>query len=490
MTATGSGLPGGTTIGDGAGPTERDDGSVPESSDEPPGELPPPTGPPVGGAPAHQTQPFWADWDLPFGSFREAIEWWFRPLAEPRTWLSLAYLFVGAIVAVLRFVLVVVLLAISLPLVLVLIGVPLTVLSFRIVDALVGIERRRAAWVGEEIAPREFYERRGWWLRRLLTRFTDPTSWRQVAFVLVAAAVMPALFLIGALPLITVGQISFDLSLGPDIGGFTGLYQTWFNVGSIVVAALMLGLIGRLAPVFATAARSFVEWFVGPDRTAELEARVDSLSEQRSEILDAVSAERRRIERNLHDGVQQQLVAIGIDIGRAEARLAEDPDAARRLLEDARDKVRGSVGELRMIGRGLHPAVLDDRGLDAALSSIVAGSPIPIDVVVEVDGPIPTAVAETAYYIANEAVANVLKHARARAASIRVVQVRLPEPALSLSVRDDGRGGASIASGGSGLAGMAARVHGVDGSFAVDSPVGGPTVIDALIPLRGGGRDG
>ena len=145
-----------------------------------------------------------------------------------------------------------------------------------------------------------------------------------------------------------------------------------------------------------------------------------------------------------------------------------------------------------MIGRGLHPAVLDDRGLDAALSSIVASSPIPIEVNVAVADPIPVDAAETAYYVANEAVANVLKHSGARVASIHVVEVRNPRPAISLRVHDDGRGGASVSSSGSGLAGMAARVKGIDGTFAIDSPPGGPTVIEAIIPTTAGpgGRDG
>jgi len=470
-----------------AAAAERDDGGVTDPTDTERGELPPPSGLPAGQSPAGDpAPPFWSDWDLPFSTPREAAEWWFGPLAESRTWLALAYLFVGAIVAVLRFVLVVVLLAVSLPLVIVGIGIPLTVLSFSAIDAVLGVERRRATWVGDAIAPRAFAPRADTWWRRMMTRLTDPTRWRQVAFVMASLVVMPVLFMVGALPIVFLAQSlsGVDFSFGPGVSGFSNL----FDVGAIIVAIVMAGLVGRAAVLIGGAAHSYVEWFLGPDQTAALEARVDTLSEQRSEILDAVSAERRRIERNLHDGVQQQLVAIGIDIGRAQSRLDDDPDGARQLLDDARDKVRGSVGELRMIGRGLHPAVLDDRGLDAALSAIVASSPIPIDVVIEVDRTIPTAVAETAYYVANEAVANVLKHASARVASIRVVEVRLPSPAISLSVRDDGSGGAS-AGGGSGLAGMAARVQGVDGTFSIDSPPGGPTVVAALIPL-GGGTDG
>ncbi len=448
-------------------------------------ELPPPTGPPAGESAPASSAPFWANWELPFGTAREAAEWWFGPLVASRSWIGFAYLLAGAILGVIRFVVVVVMLSVSLPLIIVGVGIPLTVLSFTAINGIATLERRRAAWVGEPIVPRPFAASSGPWWRRMLIGLGDPTRWRQVAFFMASLVVAPVLLAVAVLPLAALVQSVSSVVSGAGFVGLTGL----LDVGGIAVAILMAGLAGRAAVFVAGIERSYVAWFLGPDPTAALEARVDTLAEQRDDILEAVAAERRRIERNLHDGVQQQLVAIGIDIGRARARIDEDPESARELLDEARDKVRGSVGELRMIGRGLHPAVLGDRGLDAALSSIVASSPIPIDVRVEVDGAIPAGVAETAYYVANEAVANVLKHAGARAASIRVVELRRPLPVLSLSVHDDGCGGASFSNGGSGLAGMAARVRGADGWFSVDSPVGGPTVVTALIPLAEGGGD-
>ena len=214
----------------------------------------------------------------------------------------------------------------------------------------------------------------------------------------------------------------------------------------------------------------------------ELAERVETLSTQRQQILDAIDGERRRIERNLHDGVQPQLAASGIDIARARARIDDDPDTVRQLLDDAREKVRGSIGELRLIGRGLHPAVLDDRGLDAALSSVVADSPIPVSMWVDVDGALPDEVATTAYYVVSEAVANILKHSRARVGSVRVEEAVGPPPTLRIAIHDDGRGGADAAHG-TGLVGMRARVEGLDGTFALESPPGGPTTIVAAIPL-------
>ena len=209
-----------------------------------------------------------------------------------------------------------------------------------------------------------------------------------------------------------------------------------------------------------------------------MQDRVDQLSANRDEILSAVATERRRIERNLHDGVQQHLVAMGIDLGLAASKIEDDPEGAAELLRAATEKNRASIGELRTIGRGLHPAVLDDRGLDAALSAVVAGSPVPIDLRVEPGLELPIDTAEAAYFVVSEAIANLLKHARARTGSVQISDV---DRVLHIRVHDDGRGGADVAKG-TGLAGIAARVRGLDGTFDVSSPKGGPTTIDVRIP--------
>ncbi len=259
------------------------------------------------------------------------------------------------------------------------------------------------------------------------------------------------------------------------------------SVDLLAVAAgvALAGAAPRVTLAVAHVARSFVAWFLGPDPTAELQGRVQELAGQRTLILEAVGAERRRIERDLHDGVQQQLVALGIDIGRARSRIDDDPAAARRLLDDALTKVRGAVGELRVIGRGLHPAVLDDRGLDAALSSVVGAASIPISVDVALDTELPDDVAATAYYVVNESVTNILKHAHARSGSVKVAEIRdaAGSQAIRITVHDDGRGGADP-SRGTGLAGIRARVEGADGTLRVDSPPGGPTTLVAVLPTR------
>ena len=179
--------------------------------------------------------------------------------------------------------------------------------------------------------------------------------------------------------------------------------------------------------------------------------------------------------------MQQQLVAIGLDLGMAHHQIETDPAKAHALIALAREKVRGSIGELRSLGRGLHPAILDDRGIDAALSAIAASAAIPITVRVDPALDLPTDVQANVYFVVNEAIANVLKHAHARSASIDVDKVGAN---VRVTVHDDGRGGVDP-SHGTGLVGIRARVLGADGVLTVNSPVGGPTSIVAEIPCAG-----
>ncbi len=412
----------------------------------------------------------------PFTSWRGAIDWWYRPLIVAEPWLALGYLAVGALWAVMMLLVTAVIMSITLGLLFVVVGIFLIVPTFALIDALTVVERNRATWVGEAIAPRR---RRtspdGSWFRSITLSLTDPERWRQVGFILAYAVAAPLLFAVALTP--------WSVLLGLFFGNAFDL--TSVDLLGVVAGLALAGAAPRITVAIAGITRSFVAWFLGPDTTAQLQDRVDELAEQRTVILDAVDAERRRIERNLHDGVQQQLVALGIDIGRARSRLDDDPAAARQLLDDALTKVRGAVGELRVIGRGLHPAVLDDRGLDAALSSIVGSASIPISVDVSLDVELPDDAAATAYYIVNESVANILKHANARTASVRVGEWpgTSGARAIRITVRDDGRGGADAARG-TGLAGIRARVEGADGTLQVESPPGGPTTLVAVLPIQ------
>jgi signal transduction histidine kinase len=194
-------------------------------------------------------------------------------------------------------------------------------------------------------------------------------------------------------------------------------------------------------------------------------------------VVDAAETERRRIERDLHDGAQQRLVSLAMELGRAKAKFASDPEAAEAIVSQAHEQAKEALTELRNLVRGVHPPVLSDRGLDAALSGLAALSPVPVSVSVDVPVRPSASVEAIAYFVVAEALTNIAKHSRATRAE---VTVRRSGNVLKLVISDDGIGGANAA--GQGLSGLAARVAGVDGRMAVTSPVGGPTVIEVALP--------
>jgi signal transduction histidine kinase len=215
-------------------------------------------------------------------------------------------------------------------------------------------------------------------------------------------------------------------------------------------------------------------------RARALHARVDDLRVARQRILAAADEERRRIERDLHDGAQQRMVSVAVTLGIAEARLATDPVGAARLVTQAREEAQLAVKELRELARGIHPAVLSDRGLGPALEALAARAPVPVEVTGVPADPIDPAVATACYFVTAEALTNVAKYAHADAASVRL---SLEDDHLCVEVRDDGVGGADLEAG-TGLRGLRDRVDALDGSFAVESPPGGGTTIIAELPLR------
>lgn len=396
-------------------------------------------------------------------------------LTDPRTWRALGYVLVGSVSTLLPLCVAAVLLVVTVPLVLLGVGIPLTVWALGFVASVNGIERRRAAWVGVDVAPRPLLG------GSVVERFGDRSRWRHAVFALTAWA--PAWLAVTAL--VVVWGVPAQLVSMP-VWGWTSDELSWPEIiGLTAVGAVLLCLAPWATQWLGRLLAAFTATVIGPDRLASMQQRVEDLSENRDAILAAVADERRRIERNLHDGVQQQLVALGIDIGLAEAKIESDPDAARALLAEARDRTRAAIAELRVIGRGLHPAILGDRGLDAALSAVAAGSAVPVALRCDLAVEPPTAVAEAAYFVVSEALTNVMKHSGARAAAVDVVGTGSE---LVLTVYDDGRGGATTAVG-SGLAGVAARVRGMEGHVEVRSPAGGPTTVSVTLPWGTPTRD-
>ncbi|GAA2584383.1 sensor histidine kinase [Actinomadura fulvescens] len=217
---------------------------------------------------------------------------------------------------------------------------------------------------------------------------------------------------------------------------------------------------------------------LGPSRAEELERKVEDLAEKRASVVDAADLERRRIERDLHDGAQQRLVSLAMNLGLARETLTGVPDEAMQVIIEAHEEAKEALAELRDLIRGLHPAVLEDRGLDAALSGVAARVPLPVRLRVNVPERASSTVEAVAYFVVSEALTNVVKHARATKVEIAVDRIG---DVLRVTVTDDGIGGAAPG-GGTGLAGLARRVQSVDGTFRITSPAGGPTTITVELP--------
>ncbi|HEY7074767.1 MAG TPA: PAS domain-containing protein [Solirubrobacteraceae bacterium] len=218
-------------------------------------------------------------------------------------------------------------------------------------------------------------------------------------------------------------------------------------------------------------------------RRREVEAaRTEELRASRSRIVEAADAARRKIERDLHDGAQQRLVAMGLDVRVARARVEREPELAAPLLDRLAEDLQAASAELRELARGIHPAVLTERGLAPAIVALASRAPVPVEIVDVPEGRLPAAAETTAYFTVSEALTNVAKYAHASHATIRLAS---EDDSLVVEVRDDGVGGAQ-ASAGSGLSGLADRVGACDGSLSVTSPPGGGTVVRAVLPLRNG----
>ncbi len=232
-----------------------------------------------------------------------------------------------------------------------------------------------------------------------------------------------------------------------------------------------------LVAVVALAAHAAALLLRTPDQTA-LTERISSLESSRAGAVDVQESELRRIERDLHDGAQARLVALGMSLGMAEQKLSsDDAEAARELLAEARAGAGEALRELRDLARGIHPPVLADRGLDAAVRALAAVSPISVTVSATLPERPQPPVESAAYFVVAEALANAGKHARASRVDVRITG---DGRQLTVEVHDDGIGGADL--GGAGLAGLRRRVQALDGSLAVVSPAGGPTTVRAQLP--------
>jgi signal transduction histidine kinase len=265
---------------------------------------------------------------------------------------------------------------------------------------------------------------------------------------------------------VLAGSIGIGIAVGLyliAVWAITGAGYFW-PVWAILGIAVIIGL------------QAAVVLLSSPDQ-AQMAERIETLESSRAGAVDVQESALRRIERDLHDGAQARLVALGMNLGMAEHKLAEDPTRAGELLAEARVDAEAALRELRDLARGIHPPVLADRGLEAAVSALAGATPLHVTLAVDVPERPAPAVESAAYFVVAEALANAAKHADAERLDIRIARVN---DALELVVQDDGHGGADA--GGAGLTGLRHRVEALDGSLHVTSPPGGPTVVRAEIP--------
>ncbi|GAB3956969.1 sensor domain-containing protein [Streptomyces sparsus] len=233
-----------------------------------------------------------------------------------------------------------------------------------------------------------------------------------------------------------------------------------------------------LVRLMALGDRAMVRGLLSP--SDGLEQRVAELESDRVTVTDTASADLRRIERDLHDGAQARLVALAMDLGLAKEKLTEDPETAARMVDEAHGEVKAALTELRDLARGIHPAILTDRGLDPALSSLAARCTVPVTVTVETTARPAPAIESITYFTASELLQNISKHSTATHATLDLWRT---DNRLLLQVTDNGTGGAT-AHHGTGLAGLAERLDSVDGHLLINSPPNGPTTITAGLPWR------
>ncbi|MGK3205798.1 sensor histidine kinase [Amycolatopsis sp. MEPSY49] len=365
---------------------------------------------------------------------------------RPKVVRTIGFLIASLPLRIFAFVLVLVTMVLGIATTMLWIGIPILIAATSLVRGFADLERRwTGAMLGVDIpAPRRRPHGPGL-LQTWQARLVDPVTWHEVNYVLLAFPLGIVEFVAG---IVSVAVPPFGIFVAPRIGA--------------THAALTASMLG-------------------PNRTQQLEARTRQLSDSRARGVDAVEAERRRIERDLHDGAQQRLVAVAMSLGRAQLKLDnDDSSAVRELIGAAHADAKLAVSELRDLARGIYPPVLQDRGLDAALSSLTARLPIPVDVEVTVEPRPPAPVETTTYFIVSETLTNITKHSGADRATVRVTR---DDETVVVEIVDNGHGGASVRPGG-GLAGLADRAATIDGVLTVVSPVGGPTVVRADLPVR------
>jgi signal transduction histidine kinase len=367
---------------------------------------------------------------------------------DRHTWKEIAHLLANLPVSLVGFTYVVTVLFTGAFLTLTVIGLPLLAAGLMGARQLGKLERGRARGLlgvrVDEPSPLPL-RGRGGFFPQLWMSLKDPVGWRTMLYEFIR---------------LPWGVLTFTITL-------TSLFVLW-------------PVLPYIARGLANADRAMVRGLLSP--SDELERRIAELESDRGVVVDTAAADLRRIERDLHDGAQARLVNLAMGLGLAKEKLLEGQadETVASMVDEAHGEVKLALQELRDLARGIHPAVLTDRGLDAALSSVATRCTVPVKVTADLPTRPAAAIEGIAYFTVSELLQNVSKHSGARSAS---VDVWCSENRLLLQVWDDGRGGAAL-DGGTGMAGLADRLGAVDGLFVIDSPVGGPTTITAELPWR------
>ena len=410
-----------------------------------------------------------------------------RDLVSPRTWLAMTSHLAGLFTGTLVMLVVVTGLSLGFSLVvLALAGLPLLGLTLRFADWFAVAERARIGlMLGARIPAWPAGSRAGyrWYVVPRWRTLAERATWGEIGYALLRLPVS-AVALTLSVSAWSAGVVLLTLPLynkylpsgGASVGG-TVLKGTPTMTASALVGLIVLLIAPQVTRGFGIMDAKLSRSLLGPP--SDLAARVTELEISRERVVGAAETERRRIERDLHDGAQQRLVALAMELGRAQAKFTDDPDGARKLVDQAHAQAKEALTELRNLVRGVHPPVLTERGLDAALSGLAALCPVPVDVHVDVPVRPKSSVEAVAYFMVAEALTNVAKHSRASQAKV-VVEGHGYPGTLTVMISDDGIGGADAHS--PGLSGLADRVSGVDGRLSVESPVGGPTIIAAELP--------
>ncbi|MCR8671203.1 sensor histidine kinase [Agrococcus sp. HG114] len=372
--------------------------------------------------------------------------------------------------------------AVGTGLLIVVIGVLLIALALLGMFGVAWFERERVAALYGAPIPRAVLRgsHRTDWLRpwhRLVRIAADGHHWR--AILSFALASLFGAFALMLLPLVGLG-IPLALAV---LGDAERVRIPLTSIAVPVEWSPLLGLLALAAGIAGTvglaiAHRNVTLGLLVPDEREQLEAQARQERERREGVAQAADYDRTRIERDLHDGVQPRLVSIAMQLGMARDRIESDPEGAKRLIDEAHASSKNAVTELRQVARGIHVAVLDDRGLDAAVSALAARSAIPVEVDARLDRRCSRESETAVYFAIAEGITNAQKHARA--SRIRVA-IRTREQSLWARVEDDGVGGAVRQPGG-GIDGLASRVAGVGGTLTLSSPAGGPTAIEVDVP--------